>query len=115
MKLNIDFDFDIGSAKEQLEAQLKKKAFETAKNAAQNLFANHHERNLPWMSKDSDTGILYDDLMGMLTDAAFNEKWKTYAQDYIQQNFQKYLDNALKVAMEHQAKKIAFNSKFEKM
>ena len=115
MKLNIDFDFDLGSAKEQLEGQLKKKAFETAKNAARNLFANHHERNQPWMVKDAVTGILYDDFMDMLTDAAFNEKWKTYAQDYIQQNFQKYLDNALEVAMEHQARKIAFNSKIEKI
>jgi hypothetical protein len=106
--INISVPFDPDTTGRQLAMALEAHAEQAAKKMAANLFATPHERRSPYLQKDAQTGIMYDRLQAMVNDQALTEKWEQYARSYIEQNFQAALDRALDTAIEHSARRVAF-------
>lgn len=106
--INISIPFDPEATARALAREINAHANQVAVQMAKNLFMSRHDRQSPYLRKDTDSGIMYDKLLNMLADQAFNEEWEQYARAYIAKHFQAALDQALDQAIEHRARRIAF-------
>lgn len=111
--LTVNFKIDESGILKEAQDNLTKHVKHTATRIVENLFASKNERASSYFRGDADSGFLYDEISNLIQDKALDEKWKKYAEEYIEHNFKKHLEEALDKMMTHKANKIAFSK--EKM
>ena len=103
-----NISFDEKSFLEEASKNLRSQQTAAIKHILSNLFKDTKERQSPYGYKDKDSGFLYDLCLNNILSEVETEKWKEFAEKYIETQFENYLKAALIEAMQHHARKIAF-------
>lgn len=114
--IKIDIEAFLPELKTLLKKQFEDEARALSTRKISTLFARpdhvQHvkDRLSPGKKLDPDLGYAYRLVMDALDDKALTTKFEEYAKVYVEKHFQAALDTAIQHAIDHKARKIAFQT-----
>ena len=113
--LSLNLDIDEASYKRLINSELDKQMKRGIGDRLKLLFANpRDEFSFNYIKKsngnDPDTGVAYGFIKDSIDKKILDDNYLAHINEYIEQNFQKHLDEALDEAMKHKARAMAFGA-----
>lgn len=103
-----NIEIDTKKYAEEAAAALQRSQRNAIDHILNNLFMSVRDRQSTYTRTDKDSGFLYDFCLNNILDCIKDDEYTKKAQEYINQQFDKHLKEALDEAMRHKARAIAF-------